>query len=136
MKHNIFQKTFQSLESQAFIDNKILISYSGGKESLIVLDMCSKIFKEVICFFMYLVPGISTCEQQISYAEDRYNVQVVQYPHWIISHLLKNGIYCNPAFQYDDLPYLKPKDIYAMARKDTGIWQVATGMKNSDIFPL
>ena len=132
MKQNIFQKTFLELENIANLDNKILISYSGGKDSLIVLDLCSKIFKQVICFFMYLVPGIQICEQQIKYAEDRYKVQIIQYPHWLISHLLRNGIYCNPGFKNDDLPYLKPKDIYAIARQDTGFWPVATGMKKSD----
>ena len=132
MKQNIFQKTFLELENIANLDNKILVSYSGGKDSLIVLDLCSKIFKQVICFFMYLVPGISICEQQIKYAEDRYGCEVVQYPHWLLSHLFKNGVYCNNSFKHDDLPYLKPKDIYAMVREDTGMWQVATGMKKSD----
>mgnify|MGYP001578546747 FL=1 len=132
MKHNIFQKTFKQLENYSIGNEQILISYSGGKDSLIVLDMCSRIFKTIIGFFMYLIPGISICEKQIKYAQDRYNVEIIQYPHWLLSRFLKRGIYCNPHYKYNNFPELKPKDIYALAREDTGFWLIATGQKRSD----
>lgn len=132
MKQNIFQKTFKHLETFAETNEDILISYSGGKDSLIVLDMCSKIFKRVVCFFMYIVPGLSICETQIKYAQDRYGVEIIQYPHWLLSHWLKAGVYRNPSYKFDNLPDLKPNDIYALAREDSGIYLIATGMKRSD----
>lgn len=132
MGKNIFQKTFDSLECLACEHDAILVSYSGGKDSLIVLDMCAKTFKRVVCFYMYIVPGISVVEQQISFARERYGVEVVQYPHWALSRWFKQGIYCNASYKLDNIPDLKPNDIYALARNDTGFWLVATGQKRSD----
>lgn len=132
MAQNIFTKTFRELERHAEMHPEILVGYSGGKDSLIVLDMCSKIFKRVICFLMYLVPNISIINQQIKYAQDRYGVEVIQYPHWLLSRFLKQGIYCNPSHEYDSLPDLKPNDIFAIAREDTGFWLIALGQKKSD----
>jgi tRNA(Ile)-lysidine synthase TilS/MesJ len=133
VKSNIFQKTFRHLEGLAEVnDSKILIAYSGGKDSLVVLDMCSKIFEQIICFYMYIVPGISIVEQQIKYAQDRYGVEVIQYPHWILSRFLKQGIYCNADYRHDEIPDLKPNDIFALAREDSGLWLIATGQKKSD----
>lgn len=133
MKHNVFVKTIKHLEWLAEdYDSKILIAYSGGKDSLVVLDMCSKIFKHIICFYMYIVPGLSIIEQQMKYARDRYGVEIIQYPHWVLSLYFKRGIYCNPHHKYDNIPDLTPNDIFALAREDTGFWLIATGQKRSD----
>ena len=130
---SIFNKTFSDLEAQAKDTPEILISFSGGKDSLIVLDMCHKTFSSVVGFFMYLVPGLNICEAQINYALNRYpGLEIVQYPHWLLSRFLKEGIYCNASFKYDNIPDLRPNDIYAIAREDTGYYTIATGMKKAD----
>lgn len=92
---SIFEQTINRLNALAEVNDKILISFSGGKDSLIVLDLCSKAFKKVICFFMYLIPGLDHIERQLQCAEKKYGVEILQYPHWLLSRLLKNGIYCN-----------------------------------------
>ena len=129
---SIFEQTINRLNALAEVNDKILISFSGGKDSLIVLDLCSKTFKKVTCFFMYLIPGLGHIERQLQCAEKKYGVEILQYPHWLLSRLLKNGIYCNNHHCFDNLPALSPNDIYSIARYETGINLIATGQKKSD----
>ena len=78
---------------------------------MIVLDLCRKTFKKVICF-MYLVPGLEHIERQLQFAREIWS-EILQYPHWLLSRLLKNGIYCNNHHCFDNLPII-PNDIYSL----------------------
>lgn len=128
----VLKKTIEQLQKESMTNKSILVSYSGGKDSLVVLDLCCSVFKHVVCFFMYFIPGLEVCERQLRFAKERWGVEIIQYPHWLLSRVLKNGIYCNNYYKLDDLPELGPNDIYAVARADTGIELIATGQKRSD----
>lgn len=130
--YNIFKKTFEKLTELSFRTDTIIVSYSGGKDSLAVLDMCSKVFERVICFYMYLVPGLQCVEAQLDFARQRYNVQILQYPHWLLFKLLKNMVYCPQYPEFKDIKEIRIKDIYAAVRKDTGVKYIATGAKRAD----
>ena len=47
-----------AIKTQAQITDKVLVSFSMGKDSIVTLDLCMKYFKQVQPFFMYLVPDL------------------------------------------------------------------------------
>lgn len=132
MIHNVFIKTGENLRLLALTHRACVISYSGGKDSLAVLDLCSKTFEKIICFYMYLVPGLECIEWQLDYARTRYGVSILQYPHWILMRNMHAGIYFPNHYKYDNLPLLELKDIYKIVQQDTGINLIATGAKSGD----
>ncbi len=129
---NVLSKTVKNLQELATVHKAVLIAYSGGKDSLVVLDLAVKTFKKVVCYFQYLVPGLGYCEERIAFAKKRYNVEVLQYPGWLLFHCLKNGIYCPNYFVLDDIPDFSHSDLDRLIMYDTGINLVLTGMKRND----
>lgn len=54
-------------------------------------------FDEIICVFMYFVPGLKHIEKWLSWAKARYpKIKIVQVPHWNLTYILKSGLYCVP----------------------------------------
>lgn len=129
---NIHLQSLDRLRAQAKQHGSILVAFSGGKDSLAVLDLCRQTFERVVCFFMYLVPGLKCVEKQLQAARERYGVEILQYPHWLLLKLVKDEIYRPTGFEFDGLPQSKVKDVYLMAMADTGINLVASGAKKSD----
>ena len=100
---NVFTDTSRLLARYAEQHESILVSFSGGKDSLVCLDLCTRAFKRVVCYFMYFVKDLECCEQQLQYARDRWGVEILQYPHWILFRCLKNGVYCNNHISFDQI---------------------------------
>lgn len=131
---NVYLEAVQRLELLALTHESVLVSYSGGKDSKVVLDLCSKFFKRVVAFFMHYVPGLEVVEREMQWARDRYGIEVLQYPHWTLFRDLKQGTYCRNHYSLDDLPDLKLSDIYDLVRRDTGIELITMGAKATDGF--
>lgn len=110
-------------------DKEVLVSFSGGKDSWIVLDICARYAKRFEAFFMYVVPDLECVQEQLDLAEARYGIKVRQYPHWMRAAYLREGVFC---FEKADSPFLAINDIYAVARADTGIELVGHGAKRAD----
>ena len=128
LQHSI--SVLQELRKES---NSIIISYSGGKDSLVVLDLCSKVFENVYCFFMYTIKDISFQKTMLDFAVKRYGVEIKQYPHPQISRYLKNNIYCFPSGRANsEQRILKLSDIYDIAREDFGAHYIAVGWKKND----
>lgn len=113
--------------------DSIIISYSGGKDSLVVTDMCVRTFPKVDAFIMEFVPGMAIVEERIEYAAKRWGLAVRRYPHWSSLQAIRAGVFCDTHWTVeDDLPEIKLLDIYGMVRKDTGMRFIATGAKRAD----
>ena len=110
-------------------DKEVLVSFSGGKDSWIALDICARYAKRTEAFFMYVVPNLRCIDEQMDLAEARYGIKVHQYPHWMRAAYLREGVYC---FEKADAPYLEINDIYAIARQDTGVDVIVHGAKRAD----
>jgi len=107
----------------------VLVSFSGGKDSWIVLDICSRYAKRFEAFFMYVVPDLESIQEQMDLAEARYGIKVRHYPHWMRAAYMREGVFC---FEKADAPFLAINDIYAVARDDAGIELIGHGAKRAD----
>lgn len=113
--------------------DSILVSFSGGKDSLVCLDLAVRMFKRVECFFMYLVPGLECQEAELRKAEVRFGIPPVrQYPHWVLRKILQNGTYTWEPDEVTDVPNWTLKDVYTLAAADAGIKTILMGGKLSD----
>ena len=66
--HNVREKT----------DTVILFHSGTGKDSIMLLDLCSKSFKKVICVFMYIVKDLDYENRYINWALKKYtNVEFI-----------------------------------------------------------
>lgn len=127
-----YTKAVTDLQQLSLSHQAVLVAFSGGKDSLTVLDLCTKVFPTVAAFHMYLIPGMAHMDAQLQIARDRYGVEIVQLPHWTLLKYIAEGIYCPPYFDRDDLPKIKLADIHTAAREITGIQLIAHGGKKAD----
>jgi len=106
-----------------------ILFYSGGKDSLALLDMIAPRFDRVVCVFMYFVEGLEHIEKYLRIVKKYASAEVLQVPHWILSTIYREGVYC---VADNTVPLRKLKDIRDYARAQTGIDWVFMGMKQSD----
>lgn len=131
------QKSIRELEVLARLEQSVLVSYSGGKDSLAVMDLCVKTFgpQRVKAFFWFTVPDLEVCNAQIRLCQDKWGIDPVQLPHWDMVMQMKNGLWCDPTPAMDDMPDLDLKTGYAYAMDLCGASICATGMKDADGLP-
>lgn len=120
---------FRSVETAAAITDRVLVSFSGGKDSVITLDLCMRHFRQVEGFFMYQVRGLSFQESILRYYEDKYGIPIHRIPHFELSDWLRNGLFRNYDFS---CPLVSVKETYDYIRDNTGIWWIAAGERIAD----
>jgi len=123
------RELFQPIKTAACVADSVLVGFSGGKDSVVTLDLCCRYFKKVVPFFMYLVPGLSFCEAQIRWAENKYGVEVVRIPHPMLSAWLRYGVFRKENY---GLPEISFNDVYHYARLENDIWWIAGGERIAD----
>jgi sulfate adenylyltransferase subunit 2 len=119
-------KTFQDYR-------EFLVAYSGGKDSLSIMDlvMQSKPHK-VEAFFMYFVPGLACVEERLEWARKRWGIVIHQYPHWAFSKAVAYDVFRLPSPISKTFGEWGLLDVYAWARKGSGIQTIVHGAKKSD----
>ena len=127
-----FETTAAEIAKRSQKTSECLVAFSAGKDSLVVLDMACRAFKSVVAFYLYLVPGLRVIEDRLEAAAERWKVEILQYPHWIMVHDIKANIYCPKVPAFDSVTVPKPADVYAMIREETGIRLIITGDKKAD----
>lgn len=120
---------FDSIKTQAKITDTVLVAFSGGKDSVVTLDLCCRYFKRVIPFFMYIAPGLSFQEQLLTWYENKYGVKIIRLPHFDTSSFMRYGTFRN----YDlEVPIISITDIYNYLREETGAVWIAAGERIND----
>ena len=132
INYGTFTETAAKLKALGEKHPAALVAYSGGMDSLVCLDLCSKAFKKVVCFYMYLVPDLGVAEKQLAYAREHYGVDILQYPHWVTTNALKYGVYCNNGPAWDSVKEQNLDDVHEWVKADTGIPIICHGAKKSD----
>lgn len=110
-----------------------LVAFSGGKDSLVCLDLACRHFKKVVPFFLYFIPGLKCVEKNLDAAESRYGLDILYYPHFLLFEAITKQLYCKSS--NETFIKLRPFgliDIYRVIMHDTGIDIVINGAKKSD----
>jgi phosphoadenosine phosphosulfate reductase len=123
------ESIFEAIKRQALLTDSVIVSYSGGKDSAVTLDLCIRHFKTVHVFFMYQVANLSFQEAVLKWAEKRYNIEIYRIPHWELSYFLKYGVYTK---QDRSLPLVKVQDIYAHVRQVFECHWISAGERCAD----
>jgi 3'-phosphoadenosine 5'-phosphosulfate sulfotransferase (PAPS reductase)/FAD synthetase len=130
MKFNQTKAIIQSVRNQT--NTAVLLFSAGGKDGIALVDMLSKNFDNVICYFMYLCPNLRHNQVYVKWAEHKYsNVEVRQIPHYMRELMFKNGFFCDPQ---PELKVGTEKEIIESIKKETGIDHIFHGMKGVDGF--
>ena len=129
---NLWGETIDYLKGYAEKTDKIAVGFSGGKDSLCVLDLCSRVFKTIYCYNMEFCGGFKVDRDQMEYGKQRYGVKVIHYPHFAFITALKNGIYCNETEETEKLPDWTLRDVYDLVRQDFNVDFIAHGAKTAD----
>jgi 3'-phosphoadenosine 5'-phosphosulfate sulfotransferase (PAPS reductase)/FAD synthetase len=111
-----------------------IVSFSGGKDSMVILDMVAKAgFEKIVAFILEFVPGLEIVKKQIDYAKSRYGVDVYQFQDPAIFSWLEAANYNDRNRTIEEYAAdLKKIQIVPIVRNDTGIQLVVTGHKKSD----
>lgn len=109
----------------------VICMYSGGKDSIVLLDLLAKSFTHVHACFMYLVKDLEHQQPLLRWAEHFPNVTLHQYPHWMLSHYLKNG---HMTFHKgnDDIQIIKAVHVEDAIKRKTGVEWLASGERRAD----
>ena len=120
---------FDPIKTQASVTDSVIVGFSGGKDSIVTLDLCFKFFKNVRPFFMYLVPDLEFQEKMLKWYENRYNTEIIRIPHFECSEFMKYGSFTMADWNVDIVGI---NDTYAYLRDLTGIHWIAAGERCAD----
>lgn len=120
---------FDGVRTAAAITRRVIVFYSGGKDSAAVLDLCFRHFDEVRPVFMRLGPVLSFQRACLRWVESRYGAAPLIVPHPMLAEWLRYGTYRQPDYE---LPLIGFSDVYAYVRSLTGIWWIAAGERIAD----
>lgn len=120
---------YDPIKAQAKITDSVLVGFSGGKDSIVTLDLCFRYFKTVQPFFMYICPNLDFQERMIQWYERKYGVEIIKIPHFDTSNFFRYGSFREPDYT---VPIVSITEIYNCLREKTGIWYVAAGERISD----
>lgn len=120
---------FDTLRTASNMTDRILVGVSGGKDSVVTLDVCTRFFKHVVGYFMYVVKGLSFQEATLRFYEKKYGIEIIRIPHFQTSDYMRYGIFRLPD---EDVPIISTLDCYNYLREKTGIYWIAAGERISD----
>lgn len=117
---------YDPIKAQSKITDSVIVAFSGGKESVVVLDLCFRYFKNVKPFFMYIAPDLSFQERTLSWYEKKYQTEIIRLPHMDVSEFFHYGSFRQPDYTF---PIVSINDIYQYVRLQTDMWWIAAGEK-------
>ena len=120
---------FDPIKTQSRVTDSVIVGFSGGKDSIVTLDLCVKYFKRVVPFFMYLVPELEFQERTLKWYENKYNIEIIRIPHFECSNFLKYGSFTMADWNVDIVGI---NDTYEYLRQTTNIEWIAAGERCAD----
>jgi len=126
-----FEHTGIILQYVRLRTDSIILFYSGGKDSIVLLDILAKKFEKVHCVFMFFVENLRHQAPLIDFAKRYPNVIMHQYPHWELSEFFQNGIGTFHNIR-QNLKTINQRDIEDNIKNITNIKWAAFGLKEKD----
>ena len=120
---------YDPIKTQAKVTDSVIVAFSGGKDSIVTLDLCFRYFKNVKPFFMYICPDLSFQEKMLQWYERKYDTEIIRVPHMDVSEFFHYGSFRagDPTF-----PIVSINDIYKWLRLENDIWWIAAGERIND----
>jgi len=112
----------------------VLVALSGGKDSIVTLELCKERFAHVEAFYMYHVAGLACIERSVDAAARRCGVRVHKVPHPDLTRILRDSMLRPITREASDIKRLKQSDIEAALTERTGIEWFAYGERAADSF--
>lgn len=120
---------FDNVKAAAMMTDSVIVSFSGGKDSVVTLDLCCQYFKKVHVFYMYLIPDLSFYRSIERWVNIKYGLKIIALPHFFLSEWLRYGVLREPDLS---VPCIKILDIYNYVRSLTNCWWIAAGERIAD----
>jgi 3'-phosphoadenosine 5'-phosphosulfate sulfotransferase (PAPS reductase)/FAD synthetase len=77
--------------------SRALVSFSGGKDAVATwVALRESGFKEIVPFYLYLVPGLEFVEHGLQYYERVFGTKIVRAPHPSLIRMLRNYVFQPP----------------------------------------
>lgn len=112
-------------------DEHLILSYSGGKESLTILDLLTREGRKVTAFHLYFLPGLDFTQYVLDHAARHFpSVTIHLLPQMATADLLRSGTYCDR--RYLDLPKYSLSDAAQAIRHRSGARWVGYGYRSQD----
>lgn len=112
--------------------NEVIVTFSGGKDSLATLDLCTRQFERVEAVFMYWVRGLEFQQRIIRWTEDRYGIKIHQVPHFEIASLMGSQVLSYYRPSYPAYRATSARELDDHIRRHFGIEWIASGEKMVD----
>lgn len=127
-------KIFKKLDDLGV--KQVIVGYSGGKDSLTVLDLSVRHFgaENVRTFFLYTLPNLECESSLIGLAKKRYGVDTIQLPSPEIYGLIREG-YARPFSPTMQISMSRPykwNDVEKIVRYKTGFRWLMYGHRQQD----
>lgn len=120
----------QIISSVSEKSNRAILFFSSGKDSIALLDLMYPHFEEIVCVFMYFVPGLEHIEMYLNWAKSKYpKIKIIKVPHWNLTYILRSGTFC---VQNPNVKLMKLADVDNSIKIQTGIQYSFFGMKKAD----
>lgn len=110
----------------------VLVAFSGGKDSLALMQLCCNTFRQVVGLHLEFLPGLEVVEKQIALAKSRWGVEIVRQPDPAFLKCYQIGEWNDVSNHVKDIKPMKGRDVYRAVALDLGFSLIATGMKRSD----
>lgn len=110
--------------------SEVILFYSGGKDSLCLIDLLTKKGFKVHCCFMYFIKDMEHINKYLNWARAKHGVEILEVPHFMLSQYLNDNYYrLHSGVQ---VPNMKQGDVEEMARQHFKCDWIVTGAKASD----
>lgn len=121
---------FDAIKTQSKVTDSVIVAFSGGKESVVTLDLCFKYFKHVYPYWLYVTkPYLSFQEKTLQWYENKYEVEITRLPHFTLSEYFHYGSFRGGNLKF---PLYGINEVYEYMRYKTGCGWIAAGERISD----
>lgn len=125
LNHTVSVLNFLKLQTDT-----VVLFYSGGKDSIVLLDLLYKSGFKIKLVYMYLVPDLEHVDKYLKWAKSKYNVELYYYQHWVITHYIRDNYY--RIHETNNITLLTLSDIVKAVKTDLKVDWIITGMKQAD----